>query len=62
MVSLNVFQDNYLIEVRGDVQDSLRPSTDDDSQESMGASGDNVRVYYLVHPSVDTESSMTSGY
>lgn len=51
-----------MIEVRGDVQDSLRPSTDDDSQESMGAAGDEVRVYYLVHPSVDTESSMTSGY
>ena len=51
-----------MIEVRGDVQDSLRPSTDDDAQESMGVADDNVRVYYLVHPAVDTESSMTSGY
>ena len=50
-----------MIEARGDAQDSLRPSTDDESQESMEAAGDNVRVYYLVHPSVDTESSMTSG-
>jgi len=55
-------QDNFLIEVKGDVQDSLRPSADEESQESAGPTGDDVRVYYLVHPSVDTESSMTSGY
>ena len=30
-------------------------------EESSGAiAGENVRVYYMVHPSVDTESSMTS--
>lgn len=33
-------------------------------QESLASSvavdGENVRMYYMVHPSVDTESSMTS--
>ncbi|KAJ7044696.1 MCM2/3/5 family-domain-containing protein [Mycena alexandri] len=50
-------KDNYLLEVKGDVQDSL-PSMDEESQP---VEGENVKVYYLVHPSVDTEgSSMTS--
>ncbi|KAJ6539697.1 MCM2/3/5 family-domain-containing protein [Mycena capillaripes] len=50
-------KDNYLLEVKGDVQDSL-PSMDEDSQP---VEGENVKVYYLVHPSVDTEgSSLTS--
>ncbi|KAJ7498591.1 MCM2/3/5 family-domain-containing protein [Mycena latifolia] len=50
-------KDNYLLEVKGDVQDSL-PSMDEDSQP---AEGENVKVYYMVHPSVDTEgSSLTS--
>ncbi|KAJ7087381.1 MCM2/3/5 family-domain-containing protein [Mycena crocata] len=50
-------KDNYLLEVRGDVQESL-PSTDEDSQI---AEGENVKVHYMVHPSVDTEgSSLTS--
>lgn len=61
-LTIRLLQDNFLIEVRGDVQDSLRPSTDDDSQGSTGVAGEDVRVYYLVHPSIDTESSMTSGY
>jgi DNA replication licensing factor MCM6 len=54
-------KDNYLIEVKGDVQDSL-PPTDEASQESSAAiAGDDVRVFYMVHPSVDTEgSSLTS--
>jgi DNA replication licensing factor MCM6 len=43
--------------VKGDVQESL-PSMDDDSQQSMQATdGENVRVYYMVHPSVDTDES-----
>ncbi|KAJ7774098.1 MCM2/3/5 family-domain-containing protein [Mycena olivaceomarginata] len=51
-------KDNYLLEVRGDVQDSL-PSMDEDSQQPV--EGENVKVYYMVHPSVDTEgSSLTS--
>ncbi|KAJ6583774.1 mis5 protein [Mycena sp. CBHHK59/15] len=54
-------KDNYLLEVRGDVQESL-PSMDEDSQAAAPAEGENVRVYYMVHPSVDTEgSSLTSG-
>jgi DNA replication licensing factor MCM6 len=43
------------------VQESL-PSMDEDSvQSSTAQEGENVRVYYMVHPSVDTEgSSLTS--
>ncbi|KAF9455936.1 MCM2/3/5 family-domain-containing protein [Collybia nuda] len=54
-------KDNYLIEVKGDVQESL-PSMDEESQHSSAAvEGENIRVYYMVHPSVDTEeSSLTS--
>ncbi|OJA15981.1 hypothetical protein AZE42_09797 [Rhizopogon vesiculosus] len=53
-------KDNYLIEVRGDVQDSLPGSTTDGSapaQSSSTQDGENVRVYYMVHPSVDTEGT-----
>ncbi|KAI0751036.1 mis5 protein [Daedaleopsis nitida] len=51
-------RDNYLLEVRGDVQDSLPPSVDESSAPQTGDSQDgNVRVYYMVHPSVDTEVS-----
>jgi DNA replication licensing factor MCM6 len=57
-----IIQENYLIEVKGDAQASML-SMDGESQESSAAvDGQNVRVYYLVHPSVDTESSLTSGY
>ncbi|KAF8165596.1 MCM2/3/5 family-domain-containing protein [Crassisporium funariophilum] len=55
-----LIKEHYLIEVKGDVHDSL-PSMDEESQESTVVEGENVRVYYLVHPSVDTESSMSSG-
>ncbi|KAH0587896.1 hypothetical protein H2248_006648 [Termitomyces sp. 'cryptogamus'] len=51
-------KDNYLIQVRGDVQESL-PSIDEDSQQPMASDGDNVRVYYMVHPSVDMEGDST---
>lgn len=51
-------QDNYLIEVKGDVQDSL-PSIDEDSQQLSVADGENVRVYYMVHPTVDMEGGST---
>ncbi|KAK7462684.1 MCM DNA helicase complex subunit mcm6 [Stygiomarasmius scandens] len=50
-------KDNYLLEVRGDVQESL-PSVDEESQQS-NQDGENVRVYYMVHPSVDTDESST---
>jgi len=54
-------QDNYLIEVRGDVQESLPPSADENSAQSSGIQdGENVRVYYMVHPSVDTEGSSSA--
>jgi DNA replication licensing factor MCM6 len=51
------FQDNYLIEVRGDVQESLPSMEDEDKGPSM-VDGENVRVYYMVHPSVDTEEPL----
>ncbi|KAL0580710.1 MCM DNA helicase complex subunit mcm6 [Marasmius crinis-equi] len=53
-------KDNYLLEVRGDVQESL-PSVDESSQNiqtsSTAAEGDDVKVYYMVHPSVDADES-----
>ncbi|KAK7695399.1 hypothetical protein QCA50_000035 [Cerrena zonata] len=53
-------KDNYLIEARGDVQESL-PSFDESSgQPSMDTQDGNVRVYYMVHPSVDTEENTSS--
>nr|GAT48056.1 predicted protein [Mycena chlorophos] len=45
-------KDNYLLEVRGGVQDSL-PSMEEDSQPI--ASDD--QVHYMVHPSVDTDEA-----
>ena len=57
---LSAAQDTYLIEVRGDVQESL-PSMDETSAQSSGVQeGENVRVYYMVHPSVDTEGSSST--
>ncbi|KIK29092.1 hypothetical protein PISMIDRAFT_89712 [Pisolithus microcarpus 441] len=50
-------KDNYLIEVRGDVQESLPDSVGDSADLSLPQDGENVRVYYMVHPSVDTENS-----
>ncbi|KDR84017.1 hypothetical protein GALMADRAFT_236601 [Galerina marginata CBS 339.88] len=55
-------KENYLIEVKGDVQNSLLSADDESQQSSAAVEDENVRVYYMVHPSVDTESSMTSGY
>ena len=53
-----LLQDNYLIEIRGDVQDSLPPSMEESSgQQTVDSQEGNVRVYYMVHPSVDTEGS-----
>lgn len=54
-------QDNYLIEVRGDVQDSLPPpSLDESGAQSLETNDTNTRVYYMVHPSVDTEGSSSA--
>ncbi|EIN10502.1 mis5 protein [Punctularia strigosozonata HHB-11173 SS5] len=44
--------DNYLLAVNGDVQNSLPTSTDDGTSQSQ-PEGDR-RMYYMVHPSVDT--------
>ncbi|KAG5648824.1 hypothetical protein DXG03_000173 [Asterophora parasitica] len=53
-------KDNYLLEMKGDVQESL-PTMDEETQQSSAAEGDEVRRYYMVHPSVDTDgSSLTS--
>ncbi|KAF8414415.1 hypothetical protein L210DRAFT_3435668, partial [Boletus edulis BED1] len=51
-------KDKYLLEVRGDVQDSLPESASDGTVQqssSSGQAGENDRVYYMVHPLVDTE-------
>lgn len=45
-------KDNYLIQITGDVQNSLPTSMDESSTQS----GD-MRVFYMVHPAVDTDSS-----
>lgn len=41
-----------MIEIKGDVQHSLPVGDDGTSQSQTDGS---VRVYYLVHPAVDTE-------
>jgi DNA replication licensing factor MCM6 len=54
---LKVLQDSYLIEIRGDVQDSLPDGSSENIQSSSTVEGENVKVYYMVHPAVDTEES-----
>ncbi|KAF8204636.1 MCM2/3/5 family-domain-containing protein [Pholiota molesta] len=49
-------KENYLLELKGNANESML-STEDESQSSA-AVGD--RLYYMVHPSVDTESAMNS--
>lgn len=48
-------KENYLIEVKGDVQESLPTSTDDGGRVESQDDG-STRVFYMVHPSVDAES------
>ncbi|KAI0727346.1 MCM-domain-containing protein [Fomitopsis betulina] len=51
-------KDNYLIEIKGDVQESLPESMEESStQPSFDGQGGDVRVYYMVHPSVDADGS-----
>ncbi|PCH40837.1 mis5 protein [Wolfiporia cocos MD-104 SS10] len=51
-------KDNYLIEIKGDVQESLPESMEESSEQpSYDIQDGDVRVYYMVHPSVDTEGS-----
>ncbi|KAI0832668.1 MCM-domain-containing protein [Trametes gibbosa] len=53
-------KDNYLLEVRGDVQDSLPPSMEEGSSAQQESQEGNVRVFYMVHPSVDVDEASTS--
>ncbi|KAF8550374.1 MCM-domain-containing protein [Imleria badia] len=56
-------KDKFLLEVRGDVQESLPESASDGTVQQSSSSaqaGDNDRVYYMVHPSVDTEGGESS--
>ncbi|KAF8522892.1 MCM-domain-containing protein [Hysterangium stoloniferum] len=52
-------KDGFLIEMKGDVNESQPTSMVDESQD--GAYGAETKVYYMVHPSVDTsgEASLT---
>ncbi|KAI9467188.1 MCM-domain-containing protein [Lactarius psammicola] len=45
-------KDNYLIQITGDVQNSLPTSMDESSTQ-----GGDMRVFYMVHPGVDADSS-----
>lgn len=45
-------KDNYLIQITGDVQNSLPTSMDESSTQ-----GGDVRLFYMVHPGVDADSS-----
>ncbi|KAH7101281.1 mis5 protein [Auriculariales sp. MPI-PUGE-AT-0066] len=47
-------RDSYLVTVRGELQDSL-PSGDD--SQSQTATDDNAKITYMLHPSVDPETS-----
>ncbi|KAF8969320.1 mis5 protein [Flammula alnicola] len=53
-------KENFLLEMKGDAQESMLSVADESQESSAAVEGENVRVYYMVHPSVDTESSMTS--
>ncbi|KAI0068520.1 mis5 protein [Artomyces pyxidatus] len=52
-------KDNYLIQITGDDQHSLTASMDESVGQSVGQ-GSDVRVYYMVHPAVDTDGSSYS--
>jgi DNA replication licensing factor MCM6 len=43
-------QDNYLIEMRGDVQENLPDQMEEDKPD------DEIKIFYMVHPSVDIDS------
>lgn len=45
-------KDGYLIQIAGDVQNSLPTSMDESSTQ-----GGDIRVFYMVHPGVDADSS-----
>ena len=50
-------QESYLLEVKGDVQDTLPTSMDDSGAAGTSQEDGDIRIYYMVHPSVDAEST-----
>jgi len=51
-------KDHYLIEAKGDVQESLPGSMDEAAtSETTQTGGGLMKVYYMVHPSVDADTS-----
>ena len=53
-------QDNYLLEIRGDVNSSLDPSQPQDETMDQDESADGDKVYYVVHPQVDLSDLSSS--
>ncbi|TDL22900.1 hypothetical protein BD410DRAFT_747455 [Rickenella mellea] len=50
-------KDNYLMEIRGDCQETLPESMDTSESDSNLPDGSTLRVSYMVHPSVNTDLS-----
>ncbi|KAH9943221.1 MCM-domain-containing protein [Epithele typhae] len=51
-------KESFLLEVRGDVQESLPPSMEDSSgNQTLESQEGDFKVYYMVHPAVDTDLS-----
>lgn len=44
-------QEDYLLELRGEVREGLRPT--EESMESNDTAEESDKVYYVVHPQVD---------
>jgi DNA replication licensing factor MCM6 len=54
-------QDNYLLEIRGDVNSSLDPSgQQDETMDQDESAADGSKVYYVVHPQVDLSDLSSS--
>jgi len=53
-------QDNYLLEIRGDVNSSLDPSQPQDETMDQDETADGDKVYYVVHPQVDLSDLSSS--
>jgi hypothetical protein len=53
-------QDNYLLEIRGDVNSSLDPSNPQDETMDDETAADSNKVYYVVHPQVDLSDLSSS--
>lgn len=57
---LILLQDNYLLEIRGDVNSSLDPSAAQDETMDQDESAEGDKVYYVVHPQVDLSDLSSS--